>query len=379
MNFMRPVWAEINLANIVHNFREVRGLVGDKTKIMSVVKANAYGHGAIPVSRALDAAGSNYFGVAIMNEAVELRQAGLKKPLLILGWTPPEDYQRALAEDITLTIYSLEEARELSRISFSRGNRVKVHLKIDTGMGRIGFQDNGQAMEEIKEILPLPGLDVEGIFTHLARADEKDKEYTLHQLERFKGFVSRLESSADYKFRIKHAANSAAVIDHPEVYFDMVRPGIMLYGLEPSTEVNLGRVSLRQAFSLRAKVSHVKDVPAGFPVSYGGIYVTSGKTRIATIPLGYADGYTRLLTGKGQILFRGQRAPIVGRICMDQLMFDVTELIPEVSKGDMVTLIGKDGNNFISVDEIAGLLGTINYEVTCMISQRVPRVYQGFC
>lgn len=372
----RPVWAEINLDNIVHNYGEVRRLVGPSVQVMTVVKANAYGHGALAVARALAKAGADRFGVAILNEAVQLRAGGITKPILVLGWTPQEDFARGLLNGVDLTIYSLQEAEELSRISIKLNKTAVVHLKIDTGMGRLGFSPDDRSLAGIEKILALPGLKVEGIFTHLAKADEADKTFTTEQLTLFSDFVARTEARTGFRFRVKHAANSAAIIDHPEAYFDLVRPGIMLYGLKPSSEVKLSRVELRQALSLRARISHVKEVPAGVPISYGGRFVTAASSVIATLPLGYADGYSRLLSGRVELLCQGQRAPVVGRICMDQLMFDATALKLPVQQGDIVTLIGGDGGDFISVDELAQILGTINYEVTCMISARVPRVYQ---
>lgn len=377
MELTRPVWAEVNLEHIRHNFREVRRLTGGSVKVMAVVKANAYGHGAPEVASALRGEGADYFGVALLNEAVQLRKAGIEEPVLILGWTPVQDYKRALDHRITLTIYSLEEAEILSRISIEQGLPARVHLKVDTGMGRLGFQTHDGDPDRILDVLKLPGLEVEGIFTHLAKADEKDKTYTGLQIRRFINLVQWVENTAGYHFRLKHAANSAAIIDHPEAYFDLVRPGIMLYGLNPSSDVRLDKVDLRQAISLRARVSHIKEVPAGTPISYGGRFVTAETSVIATLPLGYADGYSRLLSGKAEVIIGGQRAPLVGRVCMDQIMFNATGLTARVKQGDIVTLIGRDGNNFIPVDELAGILGTINYEVTCAVSARVPRVYQG--
>ncbi|MGI6587337.1 MAG: alanine racemase [Peptococcia bacterium] len=375
MGYLYPVWAEVDLGKIVHNYQEVKKLVGSKVKIMAVVKANAYGHGAVEVAKVLSKAGTDYFGVANIKEAVQLREAGIKEPILILGWLPPEDYVQALSRDITLSIFSLEEAEELSRIAKSKGKKALVHLKLDTGMGRIGFCPDLLSLEKVKKILVLPGLNVEGIFTHFAKADEQDKTYTKKQLRLFKEFVEQLETETGFKFRVKHCANSAAIIDHPEAYFDLVRPGLILYGLKPSHDVHLERLELQQAMALRSRISLVKKVPAGTSISYGGCYVTTKESIIATLPLGYADGYSRLLSGKAEVLYRGERAPLVGRICMDQLMFEATFLKNKVQKGEIVTLWGEDGNNFISVDEIAEILGTINYEVVCSISHRVPRVF----
>ncbi len=371
----RPVWAEINLKDIVHNYRQLKGLVKPSVQMMTVVKANAYGHGAVECAEALEEAGADYFGVAITKEAVLLREGGIAKPILVLGWTPVEDYQRALENRITLTIYSLQEAEELSRIARERKVQAIVHLKVDTGMGRIGLPADEKGLAQAARIISLPEVEVEGIFTHFSKADEKDKSYTVRQLKKFKDFCTALENKTGFKFRIKHAANSAALMSCPEAHFDLVRAGIALYGLKPSDEVLPKNIKLRQAMALRAKISHVKEVPAGFSISYGGRFVTERDSVIATLPLGYADGYSRLLSGKTQVLCRGMRANTIGRVCMDQFMFDATEIIPRVKRGDVVTLLGKDGDDYISVDELAGILGTINYEVVCMISSRVPRIY----
>lgn len=375
MSRQRPVWAEIKLENIRHNYKEVKRLVGPDVKVMSIVKANAYGHGAFRIAQALDEEGTDRFAVAIMNEAIELRLWGITKPILILGWTPPEDYERALQHDVTLAIFSLQEAQKLSRIATKKKTNALVHLKIDTGMGRIGFQTDSHSLSEIEKILALPGLDVEGIFTHLSKADEKDKAYTEQQLGKFRDFVSEIESKTKVTFKVKHAANSAAIIYHPEAYFNMVRPGIILYGLKPSDGDHLDKIDLRQAFSLRTKAAYVKEVLPQTAIGYGGCYVTDSSSIIATLPIGYADGYSRLLSGKAQVICRGQRVPIVGRICMDQCMVNVTNIVPCLKQGEKMTLIGPDGEEFISVDEIAEILGTINYEITCMISERVPRIY----
>lgn len=370
----RPVWADIDLNNIRHNFNEVRRLVGKNVKIMSVVKADAYGHGAVEAAKTLAEAGTEYFGVAIMDEAVQLRKAGITQPILILGWTPQDGYREALKNDVTLSLYSFEEARKLSRL-VKTGKKALVHLKVDTGMGRIGIMPDEQGLEEILRIIGLPGLEIEGIFTHLAKADEADKTFTHKQLNLFTSFIKQIEEKTGFSFKIKHAANSAAVIDCPEAYLDMVRPGIMLYGLHPSEDIDKEKIELRQALSLRSLVSHVKEVPPNYAISYGGTYVTAEKSIIISLPLGYADGYSRLLSNKTEAICHGHRIPVVGRICMDQMMLNATALKSVVKPGDTVTLIGGEGDIFISVDELARILGTINYEITCMISSRVPRVY----
>lgn len=371
----RPVWVEIDLNNIKHNYNEARRLVGPNVQIMAVIKADAYGHGAVEVAMTLSEAGAERFGVAIMNEAVQLRKAGIDKPIFILGWTPMDEYRQALKHNITLSIYSLEEAEELSRLAVKAGKKAVVHIKVDTGMGRIGIIPDEHGLQEITKIIELSGLDIEGVFTHLAKADELNKTFTHKQLNIFNAFVAKAESKAGFKFRIKHAANSAAVIDCPEAYMDMVRPGIMLYGLRPSEEVDIEKVELRQALSWRACISQVKEVPPNVPISYGGTYVTTEKSIIVSLPLGYADGYSRLFSNKTEAICHGQRIPVVGRICMDQMMLNASAIKTIVKTGDIVTLIGGEDDIFISVDELARILGTINYEVTCMISGRVPRVY----
>jgi len=370
----RPVWVEVDLDSIRHNYNEVKRLVGTKVKIMAIVKADAYGHGAVRVAKSLVEAGADCFGVAIMKEAMQLRRAGLQKPILILGWTPTTEYLKAARNKITLSICSYSDAEILSQMAV-KNERITVHLKIDTGMGRIGIIPDEPGMKEVLKILALPGLDIQGIFTHLAKADEKDKVFTKLQLDKFNAFTAAVERKTGYVFPVKHAANSAAILDHPEAHFDMVRPGIMLYGLYPSEEVHTERAELQQALSWRARISQVKRVPPNFPVSYGGIYKTSEESVIATLPLGYADGYSRILSGRTEVIFGGQRVPVVGRICMDQMMINVTAAKSVAKPLDQVTLIGRDKDSFISVDEIARVLGTINYEVVCNISKRVPRMY----
>jgi alanine racemase len=369
----RPVWAEINLKAIKHNLLEVRRLVGEK-KIMAVVKANAYGHGAFEVSRACLEAGAERLAVAILNEAVELRSKGIASSIMVLGWTPVEDYPRAIENNIILTIFNLEEAKKLNETARALGKKIKIHLKVDTGMTRIGLVANGENVNKAQEIINLSNLIVEGIFTHLAKADELDKSYSYWQLERFLEFVNKLERAANYNIPLKHVANSAAIIDLPEAHLDLVRPGIMLYGLKPSFEVDLSKVDLWPALALKARVSRVEKFPKGTQVSYGGIFTAERETIVASLPIGYADGYTRILTGKAEVLYKNQRFPVIGKICMDQCMVDVT-FGPEIKPGDEFILIGNGQKYNISVDEIAHMLGTINYEVVCMISSRVPRIY----
>lgn len=372
-SYGRPVWAEINLQRIKNNVRQVRKLVGKK-EIMAVVKANGYGHGAYEVAKACLEEGVQRLAVAILNEGIELREKGLKCPILVLGWTPQEDYKHAIEKDITLTCFNSAEARALNRQGEKASKKAKVHLKIDTGMSRIGLLPNDDNLEVVREIIQCPYLEVEGIFTHLAKADELDKGYSYWQLERFLDFVNKIEEATGYKIPYKHAANSAAIIDIPQAHLDLVRPGIILYGLPPSQEVNLHKVDLQPAFSLKARISRVEKFPSGTKVSYGGKFTTTGETIIATLPIGYADGYTRLLTNKGEVIFKDGRLPVIGRICMDQCMVDAS-LYPEIKRGDEVILLGAGEGDSISADELAEKLGTINYEIVCMISPRVPRVY----
>lgn len=370
---MRPVWAEINLSAIKNNIEEIKGLIPKTTKIMAIVKANAYGHGSVAVAVKAIESGADYLGVAILDEAVELRENGILAPILILGYTPKEDYPVVVRNDITQTIYSYEQAKNLSDIALLLNKTAKVHIKVDSGMCRIGFKTEMDSLEEIKNIASLSGLEIEGIFTHFANADASDKSYSKLQLERFLRFCQEVEK-AGVKVKFRHAANSAAIIDLPEAHLDMVRPGIIIYGLYPSAEVKHGRLKLIPSMSLKTRIVHLKDVSAGSCVGYGCTYTTSKLSKIATIPLGYADGWSRLLSNIGQVLVRGQQAPLVGRICMDQCMLDVSD-VEDVMLEDEVVLFGKQGKTTLSVDAVAKLIGTINYEVLCMISNRVPRLY----
>ncbi|MGI6224944.1 MAG: alanine racemase [Peptococcales bacterium] len=370
---MRPVWAEVDLEAIRHNLFEVKRLVGSK-KIMAIVKANAYGHGALEVGKYLLNNGVDCLAVSLLKEALTLREGGVKSPIMILGWTPIEDYEKALENNIVLTIYNLQEARKLNQEAKYMGKKATIHIKIDTGMTRLGLIPSEENLKVVSEILSLESLEVEGIFTHLSTADESDKTYSRWQLERFLSFVKKVEERTNRRIPIKHAANSAAIIDLPEAHLDMVRPGIMLYGLWPSSEVNLTQADLKPAMTLKARASRLEKFPQGTRVSYGGIFTTPGETIIATLPLGYADGYTRLLTGKGEAMYEGKRFPIVGRICMDQCMVDVTSN-PTIKPGDVFILYGNGKNDNISVEEIAEKIGTVNYEIICMLSDRVPRIY----
>jgi alanine racemase len=344
---------------------------------MAVVKADAYGHGAVEVSRQAIRSGVDYLAVAFLDEALELRQAGIDAPILALGYTPPEGLELARKHRVTVNVYSPEVMEELERLSekpIPPGEPpLHVHVKIDTGMGRLGLHREDEAISYIERVLRLSAVRLEGIFTHYANADELDKTYTLEQHRKLARVVEHFAGQG-VRFRYVHAGNSAAAIDTPELTFNMVRLGISMYGLYPSAEVNHSRVALQPALSLKTGIVHLKTLPPESGVSYGTIYHTSGDEAIATLPIGYADGYSRLLTGKAQALVRGCKVPIVGRICMDQCMAGVTG-VPGVQPGDEVVLLGRQGDATITAEDIAEQLGTINYEVTCMISHRVPRVY----
>ena len=371
---LRPVWAEIDLSAIENNIREIRRLTKPSAKVMAVVKANAYGHGAVEVSKTVLTNGADWLAVALLQEAVELREAGFSVPILILGYTPLEQMELVITNDLRQTIYSLEQAEALSSAAGKAGRKATVHIKVDTGMGRIGFLPKQESIDSIIKIARLPHLEVEGIYTHFAIADAEDKDYSIEQLQYFQWLLDQLAKSGLH-ISIRHAANSAGLIDLPEAHFDLVRPGLILYGMYPSNEVQKTKLFLRQAMSLKAEVSYVKQVAKGTAISYGCTFVTARHSQIASLPLGYADGYTRLLSNNTDVLIKGKRAPIVGRVCMDQCMIDVTGFA-DVAMGDEVVLMGRQENEFISAEEIASRIGTINYEVVCMFSSRVPRVYK---
>jgi len=369
---VRPVWAEINLDNLAHNMREVKKSVKEGTLITAVVKANAYGHGSVYAARTFLKNGADRLAVATLAEAIELRNAGIDVPILILGYTPVSQYSSVIEHDITQTIYNLESARAFSQTAGKLNKTGYIHIKIDSGMGRIGFLPTDKSVNDILEISKLPNIMVEGIFTHFATADEKDKTYTYTQYERFMYVINKLEERG-LSIPVKHVSNSAAIIDLPDFNLNMVRAGIMLYGYYPSDEVHKERVNLLPAMSLKARISHVKAVPADTGISYGQIFVTKRESKIATIPIGYADGFTRMLSSKGEAYIKGRIVPIVGRICMDQCMLDVTE-IEDVKVGDEVILFGYEEGS-LNADDIAAKLNTISYEILCMVGRRVPRVY----
>lgn len=370
---VRSAWAEVNLDNLAHNIREVRRLAGKKSMVTAVIKADGYGHGAVKIAQTLLDNGADRFAIAVLDEGIELREAGFRVPILILGYTDPPRAKEVVKHELIQTVYSMELAEALSKEAQAQGKVCKIHIKIDTGMGRIGLQPDREAVELIKSISRLPGLEIEGMYTHFAVADEHDKSYTEGQFEKFTWISEQLEKEGIH-IPVKHVGNSATIIDLPGMHLDMVRAGIMLYGLAPSNEVMLEKLELKQVMSLKVRVTNVKEIEAGKSVSYGRKFIADKPSRIASLPIGYADGYTRMLSGKAEALIHGKRVPVVGRICMDQCMIDVTG-IDDVQVGDEVVLFGEQGGDMIHIDELAEKLGTINYEIVCMIARRVPRVY----
>lgn len=376
-----PIYAEVDLEAFRHNLRSIKSLVSGGARIMAVVKADAYGHGADVLAREAEQNGADYLAVARMNEAVRLRSAGIKSPMLLFDNCEPGSAARYIEFDIRPTINNSGEADAYSQAAKSEGKTLKVHIKVDTGMGRLGFLCDpvagsgckGRLADEIVRIAKLPFIEVEGVYSHFASADSADKTHAREQLARFKQLADELVSRLD-KRPLFHMANSAAIMEIPESHMDIVRPGIMMYGIYPSKEVDRSRVDLRPVLSFKSEIIHVKKVGAGFCVSYGSTFVTSRETIIATVPAGYADGYNRLLSSRGGMLVRGMRAPILGRVCMDLTMIDVTH-IPGVCLHDEVILIGSQGKESITAEDIADLTGTIGYEVLTSISPRVHRVY----
>lgn len=374
MKMHSRIQAEIDLDAMTYNLEHIKKNLAPGTQVIAVLKADGYGHGAVPLARRIQK-DPEIWGIAVatVEEGEELRNAGITKPILILGYTYQEDYQKIAKLDFRPAVFKLSMAKELSKAALEAGKTLKIHIKIDTGMTRIGYRDVKKDVPEILEISKLPGLDIEGIFTHFARADEADKTHALVQYEKFQEFIRALEQEGLH-IPMKHCSNSAGIIRMQEANMDAVRAGIILYGLYPSKEVEREPVPLKPLMSLRSHIAYIKTVEPGAEISYGGIFTTVRETRVATIPVGYADGYPRGLSNKGSVLIRGKRAPILGRVCMDQFMVDVTE-IPEAEELDQVTLLGKDGEDCITMEELGELSGRFNYEFACCISKRVPRVY----
>lgn len=365
-------WTEIDIDALKYNFNNIKGILNPHTKIMSVVKADAYGHGYRECCKALLDCGSDAFAVATIEEAAQIRKAGFDTPVLILGAVSKDDFSYLLELDVMPAVFDVPDAQALSQIAQKSDKTAKIHIKIDTGMSRLGFSAiDSRTVDEILKISRLPNIEINGIFSHFACADEKNPEYTYMQFERFMHLIKEIEKEG-VKIPIKHIANSAAIMMYPEMQLDMVRPGIILYGYYPSSEVDKARLSIKPVMTLKSRVAYIKELDAGVGVSYGKEYITDRKTKIATIPIGYADGYIRALSKKAKMEAGGELASVVGRICMDQCMIDVTN-VNNIDIGDEVTIFG---NGKITADDVAGWIGTINYEVLCLVERRVPRIYK---
>ena len=374
MKKFERVKAVVSLDAIAHNFAEMKKNIAKGTKIVAVIKADGYGHGAEAIARLIEDYDYIWgFAVATPEEALQLRTFGVKKPILILGIVFEEYFTQMIAKEIRLTVCTYEMAQKLSEEAQRQGRDVHIHIGLDTGMSRIGFADRQESVEEIKKISQLPNLKIEGMFTHFARADETDRSPAIDQLNRYLNFAKLLED-AGIQIPMKHCSNSAGIIRVPEANLNAVRAGITIYGIYPSNEVERDIVKLIPATELKSHISYIKTVEPGAAFSYGGTFTAKKEMKVATIPVGYADGYPRSLSNKGWVLIHGKKAPILGRVCMDQFMVDITK-IPDAKAGDEVTLIGKDGKEFISIEKFGDLSGRFSYEFACDISKRVPRVY----
>lgn len=370
-------YVEVDLDAITSNLIQLKKHIANKTKIIGVIKTDGYGHGSIPLAKAMEKL--EFMGglaVATEEEAMELTQAGIRLPIMILGYTFPYAYEEMAEKGIEPTVFRQDMLLEMSEAAIKTGKSMRVHIKVDTGMSRIGILPDDTGVEFVKMAAAMKGIEVVGIFTHFATADESDKTLATKQLSIFKSFLARVRQIPGLSQISAHCSNSAAILEMPDADLDAVRAGIAMYGLRPSEEVDMSVVNLRPALSFYSTVVYVKEVPAGTCVSYGATYVTKGKMKIATVPIGYGDGYPRSLSGRGYVLIRGYQAPILGRVCMDQMMVDVTG-IPEIMEGDKVTLIGKDGTESISADYLGELSGKFNYELICGLGKRIPRVYIG--
>ncbi len=371
MNEYHRIYAEINISAIKHNLGVIKASLPEGSLVMPIVKADAYGHGAVRVASVL-ADEASYFGVATIEEALELRSGGISNPILILGTLSDRHFDEAVQGDITVSIYTEEMAEKLSKSAIRNGVKANAHIAVDTGMGRIGVRCDEDGIDIAKNICSFGDININGIFSHFATADEADKTTAYRQKERFEAFVSALEADGIY-IDLKHICNSAGICDLSEHCYSMVRPGIILYGLNPSDEIQ-NILDLKPALALKTHISYIKKVKKGDGISYGHSYIAPSDRIIATVPVGYADGYPRALSNKGRVIIGGKFAPIVGRVCMDQFMVDITD-IPDAKPEDSVILIGSDGDKKILADEIAEICGTINYEIVCGIGKRVPRLY----
>ena len=378
MDFIRRTWAEINLDAAAHNYKEIRKRASKSAMLCCVIKADGYGHGAVMLAHLYEKLGADWFAVSNIEEAMQLRSAGIKKPVLILGYTPAECAEMLSENNISQAVYSLEYAETLNECAEKAGVKIKIHLKLDTGMSRIGLlcqsrSEDNKAVSDGFNICSMPSFETEGVFTHFAVADEGEdgEDFTINQFDNFMYTVKRLEQMG-VKFKVRHCANSGAIEDYPQMHLDMVRAGIVLYGLAPSVKIK-NPLDLQPVMELKSAVSHTKEIHPGMTVSYGRTYTADKTARLATIPVGYADGYVRSVAKDGYVLLHGKRAKIRGRICMDQCMVDISD-IEDVKIGDAATVFGRE-KNAPSADDIARWIGTINYEVTCIVGKRVARVY----
>lgn len=368
------VFATVDLDAICSNMEKMKANVAEHTKLIGVIKTDGYGHGAVPIARELEKLPFVWgYATATAEEAFILRHDEMKKPILILGYTFPYSYERLITEEIRMAVFRKDMLLQLSEKARRLWKKAKIHIKVDTGMGRIGVRPDQEGLEFVKEAFQTPGIEVEGIFTHFARADEADKTAANKQLNKFQTFLAMIKDEG-LTIPVKHCSNSAGIVELPEANMDVARAGITLYGLWPSNEVRRDIVKLRPALSLYSHLVYIKEIEPGDSVSYGGTFTAQKKTRVGTVPVGYGDGYPRGLSGKGYVLVNGKKAAILGRVCMDQFMIDLSE-IPEAKEGDKVTLIGKDGAYAITMEELGNLSGRFNYELACDLSKRVPRIY----
>jgi alanine racemase len=373
------VYARIDLDAIRQNMMNMHAVLPQNTRMMAVIKTDGYGYGALPIAEMLEQEDFIWgYAAATAEEAFELREGGIGKPVLILGYAFPYAYEKMFTQQIRPAVFRYDMLKELNETVLTHrtddSQKMKIHIAVDTGMSRIGIKPDESGVAFIRSALSMEGLEVEGIFTHFARADEADLSDAHRKKNLFAEFLKKVEAETGYHIPIQHCANSASIIDMPEASMDMVRAGVTMYGMWPSDEVSRDKVEITPALSLLSHIVYIKDVPAGTPVSYGGTFVTQKESRIATIPVGYGDGYPRSLSGKGYVLIHGQKAPILGRVCMDQFMVDVSDL-PQAQEGDVVTLIGKDGQSEITIEELGDLSGRFNYELSCDLNKRIPRVY----
>ena len=370
--------ADIDLDAVLYNFENMKANIRPGCKITAVIKADGYGHGSVQIAELMEPYDYMWgFAVAAADEAFRLRRAGIRKPIMLLGYTFDEFYVDLIREDVRICVFDYDTAVRVSDAAFTAKKKAIIHIALDTGMSRIGFRDNDASVAEIVKIAKLPNIEIEGLFTHFARADEVSIDPAVRQLERYDAFTEKVEK-AGVDIPIHHVSNSAGIIRLREANKDMVRAGITVYGLMPSADVETDIVPLKPVMSLVSHISYVKDIEAGDEVSYGGTFKAEKTMRVATIPVGYADGYPRMLSGKGYVLIKGRKAPILGRVCMDQFMVDVTD-IEGVTRGDEVVLLGKQGDERITAEELGDISGRFNYELVCDISKRVPRnfIYEG--